>query len=140
MLKTIKVGVLIGIFLLLNASVNAQQTQNQQSKTKKNMQVTLIDRLTVPPGAKEEFIRRMNMNLEIIKKQPGFIKNEVFEPLDPHGDLIYVTTATYENEDAFQKAKQAVQAEYQREGFDMVAFAQRLNIKIDRGIYHPTGD
>ena len=32
----IKAGILVCIFLLLNATVNAQQTQNQQSKTEKN--------------------------------------------------------------------------------------------------------
>jgi heme-degrading monooxygenase HmoA len=140
MQKTIKMCILASIILLLNTIVRAQQTENQQSKTEKNMQVILIDKLTVPVSAKEEFIKRMNANRAIIQKQPGFIKDEFFEPIDVHGDLIYYTMATWENQEAFQKARQAVQAEYQREGFDMMAFVQKFNIKIERGAYHSTGN
>jgi heme-degrading monooxygenase HmoA len=137
MLKTIKTGILIGIILLLNASVNAQQTQNQQSKTEKNMKQILIDKVTVPASSKEEFLPRMNMSREFVKKQPGFIKDEFFEQADEHGDLIYITIVVWENAEAFDKARHAVQSEYQREGFDLLGFCKRLNIKLERnGIYH----
>jgi heme-degrading monooxygenase HmoA len=137
MLRTVKTSILAGIILLLNASVNAQQTRDQQSKTEKNMKQILIDKVTVPAGSKEEFLPRMNMSREFVKKQPGFIKDEFFEQADAHGDLIYITIVVWENEEAFEKARHAVQAEYQREGFDLPGFCQRLNIKLERnGIYH----
>jgi len=34
-----------------------------------------------------------------------------------------------------EKAKEAVQAEYKKQGFDMSAMLKRLNITIDRGVY-----
>ena len=77
------------------------------------------------------------MSREFVKKQPGFIKDEFFEQADEHGDLTYISIVVWENEEAFDKARHAVQAEYQREGFDMLGFCQRLNIKLERnGIYH----
>ena len=46
-----------------------------------------------------------------------------------------MTTVIWENEEALQKARQAIAAEYKREGFDMMEFCQRLGIKIERGEY-----
>jgi len=137
MLKTIKKSSLVGIMLLLSALAYAQQTKNQPTKMEKNMKQVLIDKVTVPANSKEEFLPRMNMSREFVKKQPGFIKDEFFEQTDEHGDLIYITIVVWENEEAFDKARHAVQAEYQREGFDLPGFCKRLNIKLERnGIYH----
>ncbi len=94
-----------------------------------------IDRFTVPLSAKQEFIERMAVNRNFIKKLPGFIEDNVYERTDEQGDLIVVTVAAWENEDAIKNAKEAVQAEYKREGFDMQGMLKRLNITIDRGIY-----
>lgn len=104
------------------------------------MEYILIDRLTVPANAKEEFIERMNINRAIIQKQPGFIRDEIFQPVDIKGDLIYVTMAIWKNEAALQMAREEVQAEYRREGFDLPAFCQQKGIKIERGIYHKLND
>ena len=100
------------------------------------MKHILIDRLTVPVNAKDEFIERMNINRAIILNQPGFIRDEIFEPVDTTGDLIYITMAIWENEAALQIARQEVQDAYRREGFDLPAFCQQKGIKIERGIYH----
>ncbi|MBS1690272.1 MAG: antibiotic biosynthesis monooxygenase [Bacteroidetes bacterium] len=100
----------------------------------------LIDRLTVPANAKEEFIERMNINRAIIHQQPGFIRDEIFQPVNTEGDLVYYTMAIWENEAALKMAREKVQAAYQQEGFDLAAFCREKGIQIERGIYHKLND
>ena len=94
-----------------------------------------IDRFFVPKNAKPEFSERMHINRIFIQKQPGFIRDNVYERTDENGDFYYVTIAVWENHEAVKNAKKTVQAEYEREGFDMPGMINRLHILIDRGIY-----
>ena len=100
-----------------------------------SQQVFFIDKILVPAAAKQEFTERMNLNRAFIKQLAGFVKDEVYERRDEQGNFIYITVATWENEEALKKAKDAVQAEYKREGFNPAAFFERLKIVMDRGIY-----
>ena len=135
MLTTIKAGILAVIFLLLNAAVHAQQAMDQSSKTNKNMEQILIDKATCPANAKEQFMKRMNTSRDLVRKQPGLLREEAYESTDKDGNLTVMTTVIWENEEALQKARQAIMAEYKREGFNMMEFCQRLGIKIERGEY-----
>ena len=135
MLKIIKTGILAGIFLLLNATVHAQQVQDQSSKTKTNMEQILIDKATCPANAKEEFMKRMTTSRDLVRKQPGLVKEEAYESTDKDGNLTVITTVIWENEDALHKARQAIMSEYKREGFNIMEFCERLGIKIERGEY-----
>lgn len=97
--------------------------------------VNFIDRFFVPAKAKQEFMTRVSINRNFIKTLPGFIGDAAYERTDENGDLIFITVAVWENLEAVKKAKEAVQAEYKKEGFDPAAMFERLNITIDRGIY-----
>ena len=77
----------------------------------------------------------MKFNRNIIRQQPGFVSDSVYERTDEKGDFYYVTIAVWENEEAIQNAKKTVQAEYEREGFDMPGMLKRLHISIERGTY-----
>jgi predicted ester cyclase/heme-degrading monooxygenase HmoA len=98
-------------------------------------QVRFIDKFIVPAAAVNEFTDRMNINRNFIKKLPGFIKDEAWQRPDEHGNLVCITIAVWENEDALKKAREVVQAEYKKQGFDMPAMLSRLNIVMDRGLY-----
>jgi steroid delta-isomerase-like uncharacterized protein len=108
----------------------------QNAKTQTG-QVSFIDRFTVPSTARDEFYERMEYNRNFIKKLPGFVKDAAYGRTDENGNLICVTVAIWESEEAVHKAKEAVQAEYKRIGFDPAEMLGRLNIAIDRGIYQP---
>lgn len=97
--------------------------------------VRFIDKFLVPASAKEEFMQRANFNRTFIKKLPGFIEDAAYERVDENGNIIFITIAAWENEDAVKKAKEAVQAEYKKQGFDLAAMLARLNVTIDRGMY-----
>ena len=100
-----------------------------------NGQVNFIDKFFIPAAAKNEFHERMRVNRNFIKTLPGFIEDAAYEHTDNDGNVICVTVARWESNDAMAKAKDAVQAFYKKEGFDMTAFTQRLGITIDRGMY-----
>ncbi|MDO6433680.1 ester cyclase [Flavitalea sp. BT771] len=103
-------------------------------------QVNLIDKFLVPPAGKAEFYERMHMNRSLLKTLPGFIKDEAYEYNDNDGNLICVTVAHWANREVMAKAREAVQAAYKKEGFDLPAMLKRLNINIDRGIYTTVTD
>ncbi len=97
--------------------------------------VSFIDKFSVPAAARKEFYERMNINRNFIKALPGFIEDAAYEYTDNNGNLICVTIALWENKAAFEKAREAVQAEYKKQGFDPSAMFTRLHITADRGIY-----
>ena len=103
-------------------------------------QVNLIDKFLVPPAGKAEFYERMHINRSLLKTLPGFIKDEAYEYTDNDGNLICVTVAHWANKEVMAKAREAVQAAYKKEGFDLAAMLKRLNITIDRGIYTTVTD
>jgi steroid delta-isomerase-like uncharacterized protein len=99
-----------------------------------------IDKFFVPAAAIEEFRVRTAVNRRFIKTLPGFIKDAVYEYHDENGNLICITVAEWESMDAINKAKEAVQAEYKKEGFNPAEMMQRLKISMDRGIYRELKD
>jgi len=50
--------------------------------------------------------------------------------------LIIITIAIWQTQDHLNKAKNAMQAEFERMGFDPQEFYKRLDIKMERGIYN----
>jgi heme-degrading monooxygenase HmoA len=135
-----KTHLLIGIIFLtlFSSKTNAQLAIiNSQIETKKseNMKQILIDKFIVPEKSKQEFLQRVNINRNFIKNLNGFIKDEAYERTDEHGNLIFMTIAVWENEAVLKKAKEAVQASYKKEGFDIPEMFTRLNITMDRNIY-----
>jgi predicted ester cyclase len=101
-------------------------------------QVNFIDKFFVPATAIKEFKERVTINREFIKKLPGFIEDATYEYTDKDGNLILITVALWQNSEALNNAKEAVQAQYKKEGFDAPAMFKRLGITADRGIYTQT--
>jgi len=98
--------------------------------------IRFIDKFIVPAKAKTSFLERMNHNRSFLKKLPGFVRDEAYEQTDDEGDLTLITIAVWENIDFVSKAKEAVQAEYKRIGFNLSEFLQQSNITLERGVFH----
>ena len=99
------------------------------------MNQIFIDKFIVPEQAKQEFTQRVNINRNLFKYLPGFIKDAAYERTDEQGSLIYITIAVWENENALQKAKEAVQEENKKQAFNPAEMFERLNITMERGTY-----
>ena len=140
-MKTIRIAA-IALALFTGLPVFAQQPSTPTTETSKTkaMKQIFIDKFVLSENAKAEFLQRMNYNRTFLRKQPGFISDSAYERTDEHGNLVIVTVAIWENEDAITKAKVAVQAEYKRIGFNMPAMLERLNITIERATYHEMGE
>ena len=91
----------------------------------------------MPRQSIEEFSKQANYNGDFITKLPGLIDHETYKSKDDQGNLTIITTAVWENEAAFENAKKAVFAEFQRIGFNPPEFVKRLNVVQERGIYYP---
>jgi predicted ester cyclase len=100
--------------------------------------VQFIDKFFVPAAAKNEFYERTRFNRKFIRTLPGFIEDAMYEYTDDKGNLICVTIAQWANMEAMNKAKEAVQAEYKKQGIDIPGMMQRLHITVDRGLYKAT--
>jgi len=111
------------------------QVSGQQNNKKVMTQQTLIDRFIVPQPAIDTFMQRVNYNRNFIKKLPGFMHDAAYQHRDEKGNLIFVTVAVWENETLINNAKNAVQSEYKRIGFNMPQFLEQAGITIERGIY-----
>lgn len=101
---------------------------------------TLIDKFIIPGNSVEEFNKRMKYNRNFIKNLPGFVKDEVFVQTAEDGNLTVITVATWENEESLTIARDVVQNEYKRIGFNPVEFYQRLDIKMERGLFQNKED
>jgi len=97
--------------------------------------IRLVDEFVVPVKAEKEFMERMKINRELIQTLPGFVEDMVYQRTDEQGNLVVLTIAVWQNHEAINKAKELVQAEYIKQGFDISEMTQRLNITMRRGIY-----
>ncbi len=97
--------------------------------------VNFIDKFFIPAAGISEFHERTAINRNFIKTLPGFITDVAYERKDQQGNLICITVARWADMEAVSKAKEAVQEEYKKEGFDPMGMMKRLNITIDRGLY-----
>jgi heme-degrading monooxygenase HmoA len=118
--------ILVVFLSFFTTKAHAQMTNSKQ---------ILIDKVIVPSEAVREFNTLLTFNRDFIKKLPGFIEDQVYERSDEDGNLVIITVAVWESGDAIKKAKEAVQAEYQKQGFNLQEVLKRLQITIDRGIY-----
>ena len=104
------------------------------------MKQIFIDKFIIPQSGKQEFTERMNFNRNFIKNLPGFLGDAAYEREDGNGNTICITVANWESEDVLNQAKAAVQAEYQRIGFNPAELLARLNITMEREIYQPVSN
>lgn len=135
---------LVLAMLFLSRTSHAQEaiinekTKNKEvimSDKERQEQVMFIDKFFVPSIAKDEFLKRVVINRSFIKNLPGFIEDAAYQRQDEDGNLIYITIAVWQNENAVNKAKEAVQAEYKKQGFNPAEMMERLKITMDRGSY-----
>lgn len=94
-----------------------------------------IDKFFVPANAAEEFVQRMDYNRTFLRKLQGFVSDQAYQQTDENENKIFITVAIWESLDAINKAKEAIQAEYKRIGFNMPDFIQKHDIKMEREIY-----
>lgn len=111
---------------------------DKRIKDTENETVCFIDNFFVPAAGVLEFYERMQINRNFIKTLPGFLTDAVYEQRDENGNLTCLTVANWQNARVLEDAKDKVQTEYKRQGFNPAEMMQRLGITMDRGIFKQT--
>ena len=99
-------------------------------------QVCVIDKIYIPVNAISAYSEKSAYILDILHKQAGLIKFEIFQQKDESGNLSIITIATWKNQQHLDNAKSVVQEEMKKAGLNMPDFLKQQGIQMDRGIYH----
>jgi heme-degrading monooxygenase HmoA len=98
-------------------------------------QVVLIDTFVVPDESKAKFLESAKKAQKFLKTLPGFIEGYLFEKKSGDGRHNVITTAVWEDNQAFENAKKAISAQFQKDGFNPQEFRKKLNIVSERSVY-----
>jgi heme-degrading monooxygenase HmoA len=99
------------------------------------METILIDEFIVPEESRAAFLEAARKTQSLIKTLPGFVEGFLYEKKDGESRHNFLTTAVWENEEAFENAKRAVAIEHQKQGFNPQETRQRLKIESVRSTY-----
>ena len=99
------------------------------------MQKVLIDTFTVPEESKTAFLERARGVQRFLKTLPGFVEGFLYEQSDGQSRFNFVTTAVWQDDTAYENARKAVAAEFQKTGFNPQETQRALKIESERGIY-----
>jgi heme-degrading monooxygenase HmoA len=99
------------------------------------MQKVLIDTFVVPEESSAQFLDRARKVQSFLKALPGFVEGFLYENKEGESRYNYMTTAVWENEEAFENAKKAVAAEFKKQGVDPREATKKLNIESVRAVY-----
>jgi|GEM_PF-1011986 len=96
------------------------------------MQKVLIDTFIVPDESKYAFLDRTLKVQSFLKTLPGFVEGFIYEKTDGESRCNFITTAVWENEEAFENARKATAAEFQKLGFNPKDTITKLKIESKR--------
>jgi heme-degrading monooxygenase HmoA len=99
------------------------------------MEIVLIDKFIVPEESKSELLQAVHVSRAFLRTLPGFVEGFVYEKTDGDSRYNMMTTAVWNNEEAFQSAKKAAGAEFQNCGFNPPEIMKRLRVEIERAVY-----
>lgn len=98
-----------------------------------------IDKFVVPQAAREEFLKRVHSTHEILRRQPGFIRDALLEQIAGPGRFNIVTMVEWENQGAIDAARAVVAKAHAESGFNAQETMARLGIEADIANYKPIG-
>ncbi|SDF53399.1 hypothetical protein SAMN04487996_11189 [Dyadobacter soli] len=109
--------------------------QSKIMKTQTNNPIAFISKYLIPAASKETFLERQHIARAFIHTLDGFVHDHAYERITETGDTEYITVATWTSEEAVHNAREAVNAENLRTGFNRAEMLQRLNIKMEPGLF-----
>lgn len=96
-----------------------------------------VDRFVVPKQARDEFVEQVQETHQLLRTQSGFLQDLLLETVHDDKNLTIITMVEWENIDAINKAKIAVQSLREKQNFNPKDLINRLNIEADFGSYSP---
>lgn len=94
-----------------------------------------VDRFTVPGQSRAEFLDMVRQTHDLLRVQPGFLRDVLLEhPMDAGGSSI-VTIVEWESEAAIVPVQSKVQAMHRARNFTRQEFLATHGIKAEFGTY-----
>jgi len=118
-----------------NVITNLRPILEDWPKLRGTMQKVLIDTFIVPEESKSKFLDAVRESASFIRTLPGYVEGFVHEKTDGDGPYSVITTAAWENEDAFKNAKGLAGEEFQKRAFNPQEIMKALKVKIERAVY-----
>jgi heme-degrading monooxygenase HmoA len=106
-----------------------------ESTEEKVVEKILIDRFIVPEESIAAFLSEIRKSASILRRMPGYVEGFIYEKKDGASRHNMVTTAVWQNEEAFETAKKTAMAEFHKIGFNPQEIIARLKIEMERGVY-----
>jgi heme-degrading monooxygenase HmoA len=75
-----------------------------------------IDKFKVPAAARNEFLDRVRSTHQLLRTQPGFVRDGVYEQTEGPGSFNFVTLVEWENSETLEVAKKTVAAKHLSRG------------------------
>ena len=94
-----------------------------------------LDRFVVPAHSREEFVGRVRQTHEVLRRQPGFVRDFLLEQPAGPGETVVATLVEWESRDAIDAAVAAIREGHERSGFDPAEAIPRLTSKAEKGVY-----
>ena len=92
-----------------------------------------IDTFTLPESAMAEFTARSAMTVDLLRRQPGFVRDHWFQKVAGDGSVNVITMVEWRDEASIAAAGQAVRALHAGADFDAAAFLQQYG--VSRAVY-----
>jgi heme-degrading monooxygenase HmoA len=92
-----------------------------------------VDKFSVPPQAREEFLEKVRATHGLLRSQAGFVEDAILEQASGPGEFNFVTIVEWENAEAMEPARRAVAALHEQMNLDPREMFTRLGIRADLG-------
>lgn len=102
-----------------------------------NSTVYRVDKFVVPESARDEFVARIRETHEILRQQPGFVRDAILEQVAGPGRFNIVTIAEWEDQAAIDAAREVVRRAHAQRGFSPQETMRRLGVEADIADYRP---
>jgi len=99
-----------------------------------------VDKFVVPNSARDEFLSRVKATHAVLRKQAGFVRDNLLEQVAGPGEFNFVTVAEWESQAHMEEARSAVVALHKQSNFNPQELFRRLGIKADIANYKQVDD
>ena len=94
-----------------------------------------VDKFVVPNSARDEFLSRVKATHDVLRKQLGFVRDNVLEQCAGPGEFNFVTVVEWESQAHIEEARSAVAAMHKQANFNPQELFRRVGIKADLAYY-----
>lgn len=96
-----------------------------------------VDKFIVPMAARSTFIAKLRETHELLRRQPGFVRDFILEQASGPGKYNVVTLVEWADQASIEAAKAAVIDMQSRTRFNPREMFTKLNITADLATYRP---